>query len=231
MPDLAPDVPDPASAPDRALVESMSAMVGHPDYPCLGARSVYRRDRATVRVYDELAGAGTAPRLLEDLRGFAADVDLPEGFASFVAIFRGPRVVGEQHFEELLWAQLRSLHAEDGAPWSPDVSADPRDKHFALSLGGTAYFVVGLHPAASRDARRAAAPTLVFNFHDQFTALRASGGYPRMRDRIRERDQRLQGTINPMVADHGTASEARQYSGRAVGPDWQPPFEQKKVRA
>lgn len=231
MPDLAPEVPQPATAPAGALAQSVAAMVADPDYPCLGARSVYRRDRATVRVYDRLAGPDTGGRLLADLRSFAAALDVGAGFASFVAIFRGPRTVDEQQFEELLWGQLRALHEQDETPWNAGVAADPGDEHFAFSVGGTAYFVVGLHPAASRDARRAATPTLVFNVHEQFEALRRSGGYPRMRDRIRERDARLQGTINPMVADHGAASEARQYSGRAVGPSWRPPFDPAKEKA
>jgi len=68
-------------------------------------------------------------------------------------------------------------------------------------------------------------PTLVFNLHAQFEQLRASGMFPRMRDRIRARDEALQGQVNPMVSDHGTSSEARQYSGREVSPDWQAPFE------
>lgn len=225
MPDLAPEVPQPHTAAESELVEAMFEMIGHPDYPCLGARSVFRRDRATITVYDELAGPGTATALLDDLRTFADGVDLDEGFASFIAVFRGPEIADEQEFEQLLWTQLRALHAEDEQPWAPDVSADPGDQHFAFSAAGTPYFIVGLHPKASRDARRAAVPTLVFNLHAQFEELRASGGYHRMRDKIRERDEQLQGSVNPMVADHGTVSEARQYAGREVGPDWQPPFE------
>ena len=45
-----------------------------------------------------------------------------------------------------------------------------------------------------------------------------------MRDRIRARDTALQGDANPMLCDHGEASEARQYSGRAVDALWQPDF-------
>src|SRR6476620_7390004 len=74
--------------------------------------------------------------------------------------------------------------------------------HFAFSLAGTAYFVVGLHPAASRIARRTPLPTLVFNLHEQFEELRQSERFERMRDTIRRRDQALQGSVNPMVADH-----------------------------
>jgi uncharacterized protein len=64
----------------------------------------------------------------------------------------------------------------------------------------------------------------VFNLHQQFEELRASGRFARMRDKIRERDVNLQGTVNPMVADYGQDSEARQYSGRQVGPGWTAPF-------
>jgi uncharacterized protein len=221
---LAPEIPDPASAPRRRLASALAEMVGHADYPCLGARSVFHRDRATVRVYDELAGDGVADRLLADLREFAARTDPQQGFASFVATFRGPSIVDERHFEQLLWSQLDQISHVDEDDWNRTVSADPSDEHFAFSAGGTAYFIVGLHPAASRDARRMATPTLVFNLHAQFEELRASGKFTRMRDKIRERDRQLQGSINPMVADHGQDSEARQYSGRQVGPGWQAPF-------
>ena len=36
-----------------------------------------------------------------------------------------------------------------------------------------------------------------------------------MRESILERDVSLAGTLNPMLARHGEASQARQYSGRA----------------
>ena len=43
---------------------------------------------------------------------------------------------------------------------------------------------------------------------------------------IRKRDVELQGQINPVLAGFGDASEARQYSGRAVGGEWACPFRQ-----
>ena len=39
-----------------------------------------------------------------------------------------------------------------------------------------------------------------------------------------ERDVEVSGAPNPMLARHGAVSEARQYSGRAVGSDWSCPF-------
>ena len=65
---------------------------------------------------------------------------------------------------------------------------------------------------------------LVFNLHDQFEQLRAEGRYERIRATILDRDLDLAGSVNPMLARHGETSEAAQYSGRAVGPDWQCPF-------
>ncbi len=216
-----------AGAAADAVTEAVAAMVGHPEYPCLGARSVFRRDAVTSVVLDDLTDTspgGSLDWLGALLREYAAGVD-PEGeLVSFVACFRHPSAAGEQVFEEALWAALQHLHDHDGTPWAPGVSADPGDPHFAFSVGGTAFFVVGLHPDASRIARRAPVPTLVFNLHEQFERMRADGRYDRMRDTIRRRDTDLQGFPNPMVADHGAGSEARQYSGRPVPPGWRPDF-------
>ena len=211
--------------PEPDIVEALTSMVLHPDYPCLGAHSVFRRENATVLVVEDLEDEAAVPQVLSALKSFAAEVDHDEGFASFVAVFRQPEVRDEEHFEQLLWAMLQRLHDADHQPWNPDVSSDPANPHFAFSIAGTGFFVVGLHPQASRLARRAPLPTLVFNLHDQFEQLRASGKFTRMRDTIRRRDETLQGEPNPMVSDHGAHSEAAQYSGRAVGTDWHAPFE------
>lgn len=224
MPRPDTEVPGLGTASDAALGDALARMVAAPDYPCLGARSVFQRGRATLRVYPQLGSPEGTPARLADLRAYPPTVDLDSGFASFVAVFRGPPLAGEEHFEQLLWRQLGLLHALDDVPWSAKVSPDPADAHFSFSVAGAAYFVVGLHPLASRAARRAATPTLVFNLHEQFERLRASGRYVPLRDRIRERDRRLQGSVNPLVGDHGQVSEARQYSGRHVEPGWRAPF-------
>ena len=205
--------------------ELLSERILGPEYPCLGARSVFKRERATVVRHDDLEAPETARALLEQLREYAATVDPEEGFVSFVAGFRGPEVRDEKHFEEMLWALLQRLHDVDEQPWAPEVSADPNDPHFAFSVAGTPFFIVGLHPKASREARRMPLPGLVFNLHEQFESLREEGGFERMRDTIRRRDEELQGSINPMVSDHGETSEARQYSGRKLEKAWEAPFE------
>lgn len=209
--------------PVRAVVE----MVAHPQYPCLGARSVFRRDAVTTTVLDDLSDTspgGALDVLGEQLRAYAEEVDVEGDLVSFAACFRGPVTGSEPEFEALLWAALQHLHDHDEQPWAAGVAADPADPHFSFSVAGVPFFVVGLHPAASRVARRAPLPTLVFNLHEQFERLRSDGRFPRMRDTIRRRDTELQGTPNPMTLDHGLASEARQYSGRAVPDTWSPPF-------
>ncbi|MGA8045939.1 MAG: guanitoxin biosynthesis heme-dependent pre-guanitoxin N-hydroxylase GntA [Dermatophilaceae bacterium] len=228
--DLAPILSEMGSAgldhaSDEDVVEAIRAMVAHPDYPCLGARSVFRRDSAHLHVLDSMGPDESATdELAEKLGAFAAEHGADEEFVSFLTVFRGPVPASESEFERAMWAVLQGLHDRDDRPWPATVEADPTSPHFAFSFAGTAFFVVGLHPAASRIARRAPLPTLVFNLHHQFERLRSETGFDRMRTAIRRRDARLQGTVNPMVDDYGSSSAARQYSGRAVGPDWKAPF-------
>jgi hypothetical protein len=126
-----------------------------------------------------------------------------------------------------MWERLQSLADKDawkGLDYDPRVCPDPDSPHFSLSFGEEGFFVVGLHPRASRPARRFARPTLVFNLHDQFERLRSDGRYDRMRASILSRDAALAGSVNPMLAHHGETSEAAQYSGRVVGGEWACPF-------
>lgn len=213
-----------ADAGVAEVVASVGEMVAHPEYPCLGARSVFRRDAATIVVLDDMSSTEDIRRLAHELAEYGREADPSGAFVSFVAVFRGPQVIDEGHFERMLWEVLQTLHDEDESAWAPGVDRDPERAHFAFSLAGVAYFIVGLHPQASRVARRAPLPTLVFNLHEQFELLRGQGSFERMRDTIRRRDAAVQGEPNPMVADHGEASEARQYSGRRVEHDWQAPF-------
>ena len=151
---------------------------------------------------------------------------MSDGFSSFAVAFDGPADMDEEQFERALWRRLAALQRIDALcyDWSPEVSRDPASPRFGFSLGGLAFFIVGLHPDASRTARRFAHPAIIFNPHEQFEILRAKGRYQGLKDAIRKRDGALDGFPNPMLAEHGTKSEAPQYSGRLVGPDWRCPF-------
>jgi FPC/CPF motif-containing protein YcgG len=211
----------------RFVHDSFRALVLNPAFSCVGAKSAVRRDSYHLGLYAEMGSPGSTAGLARDLFDFVEEQgDLGGEFSSFAACFEGPVGVGEREFEELLWAQLQRLHEEDRHHhrWDPSVSPDPEDPQFAFSFAGRAFFVVGLHPASSRFARRFAWPTLVFNAHQQFESLRESGRYARLREAIRNRELDLQGNLNPNLADFGTRSEARQYSGRPVEEGWRCPF-------
>ena len=210
------------------LAEECKAHIAQASFPCGGAKSALAKGLLEIVIAFDMRSAWDDLRIHDRLIGWAENYrDAPEGLRSIAVIFSQPSSLDENGFEQLLWERLQSFAEKDnwlGQPYDPAVSPDPADPHFSLSFGGQAYFVVGLHPAASRPARRFSHPVMVFNLHDQFEKLRAGGRYERMRDAILERDRQLAGDINPMLARHGESSEARQYSGRMVGDDWKCPF-------
>ena len=64
--------------PRRDIVGAIEEMVGHPEYPCLGARSVFRRSAVTMVVLDDLddtSPGGSLDRLAEALGTYAREVD------------------------------------------------------------------------------------------------------------------------------------------------------------
>lgn len=217
------------SANDHPLARAFETFVRDKDFPCVGAKSALARSQMEIVVARDITSAWDDlrihPGLFEAARRFTLD---PTLFQSFVVIFEGPRDLDELTFERAMWDRIQSLADKDvfnGVPRDPTVDADPDSPHFSLSFGGEAFFAVGMHPGASRPARRFQTPAVVFNLHRQFEMLRASGDYEKLRASILQRDQTLAGTINPMLARHGESSEARQYSGRAVDESWACPFD------
>ncbi len=216
----------PAPPLERLIADSFAGFAGSDGHPCLGARSVVHRGAYEVRVYGQLGSRSSAAALCDDLSSFSAHV-VADQLTSFVAVFQAPTAMTEPRFSALLWRQLQSMHDLDHTrcSWDERVSSDPESPHFSFSVGGRAYFVVGLHAGSSRWARRFAWPALVFNPHEQFVAMRESGKYERVRSMIRGRDAALQGSVNPVLRDHGIRSEARQYAGDPVADAWRCPLD------
>jgi FPC/CPF motif-containing protein YcgG len=212
----------------EALQALLHGHVAGPDFPCVGAKAALAKGKLEVLGCNRIDSNWDDLRIHDGLIHFAAAYRAePALFRSFAVVFEGPRDLGEREFEAALWERAQSLSDKDlwrGQGYDSSVSSDPDDPHFALSFGGEAFFIVGLHPRASRPARRFERPAIVFNLHDQFEVLRAEGKYEGMREKILERDELLAGSRNPMLARHGDASEARQYSGRAVDNRWKCPF-------
>jgi len=231
---IEPATPDATRCPASSDLErELSGWIGEPGFPCVGAKSALARGTLKLVPARDITSAWNDVQLHDELLHWAYDYrDDPTGLRSLAVVFEGPLDLGEHEFERHMWDRIQSLADKDhwrGQPYDPRVSPDPANPHFSLSFGGEAFFVVGLHPNASRPARRFSRPTMVFNLHDQFEKLREEGRYEKMRETIMERDRKLAGDHNPMLARHGEASEAQQYSGRVVDPAWTPPFSDKRA--
>lgn len=212
---------------NESLCEEFRDFIRRTNFPCVGAKSALSRDQLALVTAADIRCAEDDRKILDTIHRFLRDHEAePKIFTSFAVLFRGPCDLDEAAFETHLWARLSALHWLDAETftWSDEVSADPDAPNFGFSLGGHAFFVVGLHPGSSRTARRLPHPAIVFNLHEQFQDLRARGQYGRIKETIIDRDVKLDGMPNPMIAEHGTVSEARQYSGRAVDDDWRCPF-------
>jgi len=206
--------------------DGLRSLVLSEPFSCVGGKSALRRNAYRFGLYTELGRTEAVGALARDLHAFIADLpSFGDSLTTYLASFGAPAAGDEATFEARLWDTLQALHDIDAQhPWDPTVSADPADPHFSYSFGGLAFFVVGLHAASSRVARRFAWPTLIFNPHHQFERLRQTGELERFQRIIRHGEEALQGDVNPMLADYGERSEAPQYSGRRVDGGWRCPF-------
>jgi len=214
--------------PLPTLADDFRQFILDTGFPCVGAKSALAKGTLDILIARDMRSNWDDRRIYEGISRVVEAYRVDRAiFRSFAVIFEGPLDLGEAEFETFLWARAESLTNKDswlGRAHDRRVSDDPNDPHFSLSFGEEAFFIVGLHPHASRPARRFDHPVLVFNLHDQFEQLREQGRYEKMREKIIERDVALAGSVNPMLARHGTISEARQYSGRNVQSEWTCPF-------
>jgi FPC/CPF motif-containing protein YcgG len=218
----------PGLLPDASVVlahDGFRAVALSQGFACVAGAAAVRAGHYRFCSYPLLGDPSSVAELAQDLRTFITDFPLsPDRFASCVVSFQEPTGIGPVEFEKLLWQTLQGLHDIDEMPWDPTVSSDPDENSFSFSFHGRSFFVVGMHSGSQRWTRRLAWPTLIFNAHAQFEELRRSDRFVSMQRTIRRRDERLQGNFNPALQDYGNQSEAKQYGGRVVEPDWQCPF-------
>ena len=214
------------------ICERFLEFLGGDTYPCVGAKSALARGSIETHEFNTLGDRDNDQPILDGLSQFVAMIEASacdgDIVHSYVAIFRGPFNMNEHRFESLMWSQLWRVHKLDalaGNLPADDVSSDTHSPQFSLSMAGHPFFLIGLHPHASRLARRFSHPVMVFNSHRQFEKLRKDGRFEKMQAATRSRDIALQGSVNPNLADFGEASEARQYSGREVEDGWECPID------
>ena len=197
-------------------------------HPCVMANTVFQMENYQLKVYEAIESDASIEPILSDIRTYLEGYDFESStFESLILCFPESKFANEADFEGALWAFLQRLHDADPSGWDSKVSADPDDPNFSFSLHGSAFYIIGMHPMSSRLARQAPYCTVVLNLHWQFEKLREMGAYDTVRNRIRRRDEALQGSINPSLTDFGQDSETRQYSGRKVEHDWKCPFQPK----
>ncbi|MEU3980901.1 guanitoxin biosynthesis heme-dependent pre-guanitoxin N-hydroxylase GntA [Streptomyces sp. NPDC026672] len=216
--DTAPAGPDPDTI--RAALEEL---VGREDFSCLGAKAALRRGTVRHRHHGELGSDTGVLSHLDDLYDFLETFEpTARSYTSHVATFDPLPDTSERTFEETVWRHLQRMHDEDARHhvWSDAYDADPASPRFAFCVGGHPFFVVGLHPGASRPGRRFTSPALVFNSHLQFNAMGPT--FFKLRRKIRQRERAFHGSVNPSLATY--RDEARHYGGRMTEPDWRCPF-------
>lgn len=211
------------------LIAAFEDFVRAPEFPCVGAKAALSKRQMAFVIARDITSAWDDLDIHEHVREL---VELyrenPAPFRSLAVIFEHESGLDELQFERYLWERLQSLSDKDdwlGQEKDDRVAHDPSHPEFSLSFGGEAFFIVGLHPQASRPARRFLRPTMIFNLHDQFELLREANQYEKLRASILDRDVKIAGNINPMLAKHGEVSAARQYSGRAVENNWKCPYQ------
>jgi hypothetical protein len=211
----------------RVADNALRAFLLSSAFSCVAGKAAVASGGYRFAAYGRFGDPAGTQGLARDLAAFVAErPSMTQPYTTFVAVFEEPVCGGEEWFEKGLWRILQQL-ADLAAPyysWDPHVSSDAADPNFGFSFAGEAFFVVGMHPNSARLSRRFFLPALAFNSHQQFADARRTGRFRLLQRLVRGRELDVQGSINPELREFGERSEARQYSGRQSGEEWQCPF-------
>jgi FPC/CPF motif-containing protein YcgG len=220
-----------SSIEECAMKEQFQQHIMSANFPCLSAKIAFRRNTFSFGFYDILGSKHTTKLLWNHLIDFINRQSSlwanNHMFTTYVACFRTPKDISEVVFESLLWKQLQLLHNEDvqnGMKWDENYSDNPTDLTFEFSIGGRAFFIVGLHPNSSRRARQFITPAIAFNSVDQFTNLRRLYMFNDVRQVTRNADLSHNKSINPNLILNEHNSDAFEYSGKLIESSWTPDF-------
>lgn len=227
---LIPFQPEASSASSNAslIFQKIETFMQMKNYPCVAALQSFANREFMVGLYPHFGTRVGCKDLRQDLLFYLQRYQTSKSqLLSFWAIYESPPPRNEDDFEIKLWEELSHLTSEDQRllDRDPRVSDDPNHPSFCLSIAGQAFFVVGMHPNASRISRRFPLPALIFNVFEQFELLEQSGGYEKMVRINRARDLKLQQSLNPMVEKYGDRWESIQFSGKENPDTWRCPFQ------
>lgn len=212
---------------EEEIIQEWNAFLDNREFPCVAAKAAQDRGQIAVMVAGHMA-CPKDDKAIQDFIYSFVDGYRESGkiFHSAVVIFTQPDIYSEQMYEQFFWNRLQALADLDAVQYHYDkrVDPDPQSENFSFSLKEEAFFIIGMHPAASREARRFKYPAIVFNPHAQFEQLRDAGQYEKMKNIVRKKDVALSGSINPMLEDFGEKSEVYQYTGRQLDNGWKCPL-------
>jgi len=214
----------------QTIIDEFQAHVKQKGFPCIAAHDAVTKSTLRYYVAEHMACPKDDREILRFIYEFVDEFRKTEGgYHSVAILFRDPVEITEDIFEKLIWQRLQALSDLDAEQYKYDARVDQSvsSPHFSFSLKEEAFYVIGLHSANQREARRFKYPTLIFNPHAQFERLRESGQYGKMQSIVRQRDKTYSGSVNPMLADFGDSSEVFQYSGRTYPTDWKCPLNPK----
>lgn len=211
----------------QGIVEEYNAFIENKNFPCIAAKAALSKQHVNCFVSGNMACPKDDADILQFLYDFVDGYRNSKDFYHTAAIlFSSPQINDEEMFDALLWQRLQALQILDAENYSYDdrVHADTSSAKFSFSIKEEAFYIIGLHSASSRQARRFTYPALVFNPHAQFEELRQTTKYEVMKNVVRKRDIAFSGSVNPMLKDFGESSEVFQYSGREYDKNWQCPI-------
>lgn len=212
---------------EREIIELWNEHLENKEFPCVAAKAAMVKAQLNIMVVGHMACPKDDRSILDFIYGFV-DKYREAGtlFHSAVVIFDQPEIYNEKMYSQFFWDRLQALSNLDAVNYHYDERVDPHpeSENFSFSLKGEAFFIIGMHPAASRDARKFKYPAIVFNPHAQFEQLREANQYSKMKNIVRKRDIALSGSINPMLEDFGSSSEVYQYTGQKLDSSWKCPL-------
>jgi len=203
----------------------LKAFINFRDFPCVMAKSVLKKGH--LENY-QIKDSTSEEELLNYLYMFIDHFrNEPQKLHSCIFEFPCFEDSTFERFESYFWNLLEELSKLDKQKYRHDdrVSNSYSNSNYSYSLKEEAFFIVMLHPQSPRLSRRYSYPSIVFNPHEQFENLRKANKYQKIKNIIRKRDQKVQGSVNPMLSDFGERNELYQYTGRdySVGevmPPW-----------
>ncbi|MDQ6890517.1 MAG: YqcI/YcgG family protein, partial [Bacteroidota bacterium] len=185
----------------ESVIKEYLSFLDAKEFPCIAAKAALAGKNVNCMVAGNMACPKDDTEILQFLYEFVDEYRRSKIFYHTAAIiFTGPQFNNEEMFDAILWQRLQSLQILDAKSYGYDrrVAADILSSKFSFSIKEEAFYIIGLHPASSRHARRFLYPTLVFNPHAQFEQLRTTTKYNMMKNVVRKRDIAFSGSINPM---------------------------------